>query len=85
LPQRSNAQWPRRLVGASVALVGTQRRGGADEGIAEEHYAELGQCRGAGWWTSAAVGAAQRQQRALLSALTPKPGRKARPKRRRKR
>ncbi len=39
----------------------------------------------AGWWTSAAVGAAQRQQRALLSALTPKPGRKARPKRRRKR
>jgi hypothetical protein len=38
-----------------------------------------------GWWTSAAVSAAQRQQRAMLSALTPKPGRKARPKRRRKR
>ena len=39
----------------------------------------------AGWWTSAAVSAAQRQQRATLSALTPKSGRKARPKRRRKR
>lgn len=39
----------------------------------------------AGWWTSAAVSAARHQQRAMLGALTPKPGRKARPKRRRKR
>src|SRR5713101_6820097 len=35
-PATDCRQWPRRLVGASVALVGTQRRGGADEGIAEE-------------------------------------------------
>jgi hypothetical protein len=39
----------------------------------------------AGWWTSAAISAVQRQQRAMLNALTPKPGRKATPKRRRRR
>jgi hypothetical protein len=32
-----------------------------------------------GWWTSAAVSAVQRQQRAMLKAMTPKPGRKPRP------
>src|SRR5216683_218411 len=75
LPQRSNAQWPRRLVGASVALVGTQRRGGADEGIAEEHYAELGQCRGGlvderGGRRGAAP-ATRPAQRALARAASP--------------
>lgn len=39
----------------------------------------------AGWWTSAAVSAVQRQQRAMLSAMTPKAGRKLQRKRRRKR
>ena len=38
----------------------------------------------AGRWTSAAVSAVQRQQRAMLGALTPKPA-KARAKRRRRR
>ena len=34
-----------------------------------------------GWWTSAAVSALQRQQRAMLASMTPKPKRKPRRKR----
>jgi len=53
----------------------------ADERIAAEHHAELGQCRR----RLVDERGDQRRQRAMLNALTPKPGREAAPKRRRRR
>jgi len=72
------------LFGEAAALIGAHRERAPMRGSPRSIMLSWANTV-AGWWTSQAATALQRQQRAMLSAMTPKPARKGRPRRTRKR